>query len=157
MNVKTIIQKWMAIILGGFLLGLGADLDFGVAFAFGGTVVFFVAALLTAVWLWYLSFRSSRTPRELWISIFKGLAVESLLFPVASLILGLAYPQSLSPGITLKTLMIYSALVGGILAATFMFNAHILAMRPKVRLQAKDGLAKGSDHSKTKPKTEENE
>ncbi|MHB1653718.1 MAG: hypothetical protein ACYCVD_14775 [Desulfitobacteriaceae bacterium] len=125
------IGKWISILLGAVLWGLGANIDFGVAFGFGGTAAFLIVALLTIAILWKKGFRSGKSGLELWILILRGLAWEALLFPVASLILGLFSPQALGPGVNLKTLLIYSGLLGGFLAVVFLFNVHLLITRIK--------------------------
>lgn len=123
------IGKLFAVVFGTLLLGLGANIDFGLAFGQGGTTVFAIMSFLSAAFLSNQGFRANKQGSYLWIFILRGLAIEAALFPVASLIMGIISPQSLGQGLSLMNMLIYSGLLGGILALVFLFIASQLRRR----------------------------
>lgn len=123
--------KWIAIFWAGLLWGLGADIDFTVAFGLGGTAVFLLTALVAGSLFWYKAFRRKKSPLELWIGIFRGLIVETLVFPVAGLIFGLTSPEVPGPNLGFSHLLIYSgsAFVGVLLLLALSLLVHLLKAR----------------------------
>lgn len=122
--------KWIAVLIAGILWGLGADLDFTVAFGVGGTAVFLFATLLSGTLFWFKAFRRKRSPLQLWIGIFRGLVVEALLYPLAGIIFGLTSPFNLgtSQGFFQTLLYSGSGLIGGFLALVFFLIARLLKL-----------------------------
>lgn len=123
--------KWLTVLLGAVFWGLGANIDFGLAFGFGGSLVFILVGLATALLLWQQGFRSGKSGPELWSLILKGLAVEAVLFPAAGLIMGILSPLALGPGVSFAGFLVYLGLLGGFLAAVFLFSAYLLKRRIK--------------------------
>lgn len=120
------IWKGTTIALGTTLLATGASLDIGVpAGATGGNIGFAVGAIASLYWLYQKGMKQGKTPTDLWIIIFYGLAIEALVFPVAVAIKLVTSPYMNEPGLV-KTAVISYGAVGVLLAAVFFFNARML-------------------------------
>lgn len=119
------VNKLLSIFLGSVLWGVG--MFFVVATAIGkyGYIAFFAGVVLALGILIRKGFRENKSNTDLWILIFRGLAVEALFFPIANLIMvymvnnGLPYEET-------KAVLIASGLIAAILSGVFMFNAHLL-------------------------------
>ncbi|KLU61611.1 hypothetical protein CEB3_c20440 [Peptococcaceae bacterium CEB3] len=131
------VSKWMAILLAGFLWGVGADIDFTLAFGLGGTAVFLLTALVTVSLFWYKAFRRKLSSPQLWIGILHGLMVEALLFVIAGLIFGLTSPELPGPGLGFPHLLVY---LGSALVALFLLLVFSLIVRfLKARVDKRQG------------------
>jgi len=118
-------RKWTTIVIGALVLGLGAE--FLLLLAFGGPPYLGFAAVGLAVAYWfYRRSQAGASGTDLWVTIFRGLAIEAGLLPLARLTEGLLNPQTVPAGYSLSSLVIAFALVGVFLAAVFMFNARLL-------------------------------
>jgi len=122
------VNKLLAIFLGAILWGIGANLDVGVAIAKYGLLAFFAGVILALGLLIRKGFQENKSSTDLWILIFRGLAIEALLFPIANLIAEYLELNALPYDIT-RTLFIQSGLIAAILAGVFLFNAHLLNTR----------------------------
>jgi hypothetical protein len=123
--------KKLSIFLGALLWGLGADLNVSVAIGKYGLIAFFAGAVLAAGLLIRKGFQENQSNKDLWILIFRGLAVEALLFPIANLIMEYLLLKAF-PYDETRALLIQSGLIAVILATVFLFNAHLL--NTKIRL-----------------------
>lgn len=119
------VNKLLSIVLGAILWGVGAYFDVAVAIGKYGLIGFFAGALLAIGILSSKGFLDKKSSTDLWVFVFRGLAVESLLFPVANLIMvymvsnGLPYDET-------RAVLIESGLIAAILAGVFLFNGHLL-------------------------------
>ncbi|CAA7602287.1 Hypothetical protein DEACI_2961 [Acididesulfobacillus acetoxydans] len=130
-------SKWIAILLAGFLWGVGADIDFTLAFGLGGTAVFLLTALVTVSLFWYKAFRKKLSSLQLWIGILHGLMAEALLFVMAGLIFGLTSPELPGPGLGFPHLLVY---LGSAIVAAFFLLAFFLIVRfLKARVAKRQG------------------
>lgn len=119
------VTKLLTVFLGAVLWGLGANLDVGVAIGKYGLIAFFAGVILALGLLISKGFQENKSSTDLWILIFRGLAVESLFFPIANLILVYMKFNSFPYDVT-RAMLIESGLVAAILAGAFLFNAHLL-------------------------------
>jgi hypothetical protein len=122
------VNKLLAIFLGAILWGMGANLDVGVAIGKYGLIAFFAGVILALGLLIRKGFQENKSSTDLWILIFRGLAIEALLFPIANLIMEYMEFNTFSYDLT-RTLLIQSGLIAAILAGVFLFNAHLLNTR----------------------------
>ncbi|WP_088226541.1 hypothetical protein [Desulfosporosinus sp. FKB] len=119
------VNKLLSIILGAVLWGLGTYLNIVVAIGKYGLPAFLAGVLLALGFLVTKALSEEKTSIDLWIIILRGLAVESLLFPLANL----AMVYLLAKGFPLeetRAVLIESGLIAVILAGVFFFNAHLL-------------------------------
>jgi len=119
------INKLLSVFLGAVLWGLGTYFNVLVAIGKYGLLAFIAGVILALGLLIRKGFQENRTSTELWILIFRGLAVEALLFPIANLINMYLLNNSLPYEETRKVL-ISSGLISAILASAFLFNARLL-------------------------------
>lgn len=120
-----VIKRLLSIFLGAVLWGLGANLNVAVAIGKYGLIAFFAGAILALGLLIRKAFQQNKTNKDLWILIFRGLAVEALLFPIANLIMEYTLNKAFLFDET-RALLIQSGLISAILATAFLFNAHLL-------------------------------
>jgi hypothetical protein len=119
------VSKLLTVFLGAVLWGLGMFFIVGVAIAKYGLIAFLAGVILALGLLISKGFQENKSSTDLWILIFRGLAIEALLFPIANLIMvymlnnGWPYEET-------KAVLIESGLVAAILAGAFLFNAHLL-------------------------------
>jgi hypothetical protein len=119
------IIKSISVALGAVLWGIGASVDVAVAIGKYGPIGFFAGALLAVGILGSKGFLEHKNSTDLWIFILRGLAVESLLFPIANLIMiymlsnGFPYAET-------RAVLIESGLIAVILMGVFLFNGHLL-------------------------------
>lgn len=119
------VNKLLSVFLGAVLWGLGTYFDVVVAIGKYGLIAFFAGVILALGLLIRKGFLENKSSTDLWILIFRGLAVEALFFPIASLIMvyllnnGLTYEET-------RAVLIESGLIAAILAGVFIFNAHLL-------------------------------
>lgn len=119
------VNKLLSVFLGAVLWGFGTYFDIVVAIGKYGLIAFFAGAILALGLLIRKGFLENKSSTDLWILIFRGLAVEALFFPIASLIMvyllnnGLTYEET-------RVVLIESGLIAAILAGVFLFNAHLL-------------------------------
>ena len=119
------VNKLLAIFLGAVLWGVGADLDVGVAIKKYGLIAFLAGAILALGLLIRKGFQENKSSTDLWILIFRGLAIEALLFPIANLIAEYMELNAFPYDVT-RTVLVASGLIAAILAGVFLFNAHLL-------------------------------
>ncbi|WP_407311168.1 hypothetical protein [Desulfosporosinus sp. SB140] len=119
------INKLLSIFLGAVLWGVGAYLDVVVAIGKYGLLGLLAGVLLALGLLITKAFLEKKTNLDLWILIFRGLAVETLLFPIANLIMVYMLNNGL-PFEETRAVLIESCLIAAILAGAFSFNAHLL-------------------------------
>lgn len=119
------INKLLSIFLGAVLWGLGSYFDIVVAIGKYGLLAFLAGVLLALGLLITKAFLEKKTSTDLWILIFRGLAIETLLFPIANLIMVYMLNHSL-PYEETRAVLIESGLIAAILAGVFFFNAHLL-------------------------------
>ena len=123
-------KKLLSIFLGAVLWGVGAYFDVVVAIGKYGLIAFFAGVILALGLLIRKGFQEQKSSTDLWIFIFRGLAVEALFFPIANLIMvymlnkGWPYEET-------RVVLIESGLIAAILAGVFVFNAHLL--KTKIR------------------------
>lgn len=127
------LNKLVAIFLGAVLWGLGANLDVAVAFGKYGFLAFLAAAVLAAGLLIRQGFAKNQAGRNLWVTIFRGLAIEALFFPLANIIMEYTELDAFPADVT-RTLLLQSGVLVLILIAVFLFIAHLL--NRKVRREA---------------------
>lgn len=119
------VNKLLSVFLGAVLWGLGTYFDVVVAIGKYGLIAFFAGAILALGLLIRKGFQENKSSTDLWIFIFRGLAVEVLFFPIANLIMvyllnnGWPYEET-------RAVLIESSLIAAILAGVFLFNAHLL-------------------------------
>jgi hypothetical protein len=119
------VNKLLSVFLGAVLWGLGTYFDVVVAIGKYGLIAFFAGVILALGLLIRKGFRENKSSTDLWILIFRGLAVEVLFFPIANLIMvyllynGWPYEET-------RAVLIESGLIAAILAGVFLFNAHLL-------------------------------
>lgn len=119
------VNKLLSIFLGAILWGVGMFFVVAVAIGKYGFIAFFAGVILGLGLLISKGFRDNKSSTDLWILIFKGLAVEALFFPIANLVMMYMLYNSL-PYEQTKAVLIQSGLIAAILAGVFMFNAHLL-------------------------------
>ena len=145
------LNKLLSIFLGAVLWGMGANLDIGVAIGKYGLIAFFAGVILALGLLVRKGFQEDKSTTDLWILIFRGLAIEALMFPIANLIWEYTELSAFPYDVT-RTLLIQSGLIAAILATAFLFNAHLL--NTKIRLlhtrleaskQDKESITKGHE------------
>ena len=119
------INKLLSVFLGAVLWGLGTYFDVLVAIGKYGLLAFIAGVILALGLLIRKGFQENRSSTELWILIFRGLAVEALLFPIANLINLYLLNNSFPYGET-RSVLIASGLIAAILAGVFLFNARLL-------------------------------
>ena len=119
------VNKLLSIFLGSVLWGLGMFFVVAVAIGKYGWIAFFAGVILALGLLIRKGFPENKGSTDLWILIFKGLAVEVLFFPVANLVMIYMLYNSL-PYEETKAVLIESGLIAAILAGVFMFNANLL-------------------------------
>lgn len=119
------INKLLSIFLGAVLWGLGANLNVGVAIGKYGLIAFFAGAILALGLLIRKGFQENKSNKDLWILIFRGLAIEALFFPIANLIMEYMVIHAF-PYDETRAVLIQSGLIALILATVFLFNAHLL-------------------------------
>jgi len=119
------VSKLLSIFLGAVLWGLGMSLIVVVAIGKYPLIAFSAGVILALGLFIRKGFLENKTSTNLWILIFRGLAVEALLFPIANLIMvfviynGWPYAET-------RAVLIESGLIAAILAGVFVFNAHLL-------------------------------
>ena len=119
------INKLLTIFLGAVLWGLGINFDVVVAIGKYGLIAFFAGVILALGLLIRKGFLESKSSTDLWVFIFRGLAIQALIFPIANLIMvyviynGWPYAET-------RAVLIESGLIAAILAGVFVFNAHLL-------------------------------
>ena len=145
------LNKLLSIFLGAVLWGMGANLDIGVAIGKYGLIAFFAGVILALGLLVRKGFQEDKSTTDLWVLIFRGLAIEALMFPIANLIWEYTELSAFPYDVT-RTLLIQSGLIAAILATAFLFNAHLL--NTKIRLlhtrleaskQDKESITKGHE------------
>ena len=119
------INKLLSIFFGAVLWGLGANLNVGVAIGKYGLAAFFAGAILALGLLIRKAFQENKSNKDLWILIFRGLAIEALFFPIANLIMEYMVLHAF-PYDETRAVLIQSGLIAVILATVFLFNAHLL-------------------------------
>lgn len=125
------VNKLLSIFLGAVLWGLGMFFVVATAIGMYGYIAFFAGAILALGLLIRKGFLDNKSSTDVWILIFRGLAVEVLFFPLANLIMvymiyhGWPYEET-------RAMLIESGLITAILAGVFLFNAHLL--NTKIRL-----------------------
>ena len=122
------VNKLLSIFLGAVLWGLGTYFDVLVAIGRYGLLAFIAGVILALGLLIRKGFHENRSSTDLWILIFRGLAVEALLFPIANLINLYLINNSL-PYEETRSVLIASGLIAAILAGAFLFNARLLNTR----------------------------
>jgi hypothetical protein len=120
-----VINKLLSIFFGAILWGLGFYLNIVVAIGKYGLLAFFAGVLLALGLLITKTYVEKKTSLNLWIFILRGLAVESLVFPIANLIMVYMLNNSL-PYDETRAVLIESSLIAVVLAGVFLFNAHLL-------------------------------
>lgn len=146
------VRKVIVVLVSAVLWGLGANVDIGVAFGKGyGTAAFIVGAILALALLIRKGFILGKDSTDLWVLMFRGLAVEALFFPIANLIMEYVVFHAMPFEVT-KALLIQSGLIAAFLAAVFLFNAHLLSTkirqlnaRLEERKQNKESKEKGHE------------
>ena len=124
------VNKLLSVFLGAVLWGLGTYFDVVVAIGKYGLIAFFAGAVLALGLLIRKGFQENKSSTDLWIFIFRGLAVEVLFFPIANLIkVYMLYNRW--PYEETRAVLIESGLIAAILAGVFLFNAHLL--KTKIR------------------------
>ena len=119
------VNKLLTIFLGAVLWGLGINFDVVVAIGKYGLIAFFAGVILALGLLIRKGFLEDKSSTDLWVFIFRGLAVQALIFPIANLIMvyviynGWPYAET-------RAVLIESGLIAAILAGVFVFNAHLL-------------------------------
>jgi len=119
------VNKLLAVFLGAVLWGIGMFFIVAVAIGKYGLIAFFAGIVLALGLLIRKGFVENKSSTDLWILIFRGLAVEALFFPIANLIMvyvvynGWPYAET-------RAVLIESGLIAAILAGVFVFNAHLL-------------------------------
>ncbi|MGC7870771.1 hypothetical protein ACPUYX_04465 [Desulfosporosinus sp. SYSU MS00001] len=119
------VNKLLSIILGAVLWGLGIYLNIAVAIGKYGLPAFLAGVLLALGFLVTKALSEKKTSMDLWIIILRGLAVESLLFPLANLAMVYLVMKGF-PFEETRAVLIESGLIAVILAGVFFFNAHLL-------------------------------
>ncbi|KLU66635.1 hypothetical protein DEAC_c13010 [Desulfosporosinus acididurans] len=119
------VNKLLSIILGAVLWGLGTYINIVVAIAKYGLPAFLAGVLLALGFLATKALSEEKTSIDLWIIILRGLAVESLLFPLANLAMVYLLAKGF-PFEETRAVLIESGLIAVILAGVFFFNAHLL-------------------------------
>ncbi|HUS87830.1 MAG TPA: hypothetical protein VMW91_00425 [Desulfosporosinus sp.] len=119
------VNKLLSVFLGAALWGLGMFFVVVVAIGKYGLIAFFAGVILALGLLIRKGFQEKKSSTDLWILIFRGLAVEVLFFPIANLITvyllnnGWPYEET-------RAVLIKSGLIAAILAGVFLFNARLL-------------------------------
>ena len=119
------VNKLLSIFFGAVLWGLGTYFDVVMAIGRYGLIGFLAGVILALGLLIRKGFQENKSSTDLWVLIFRGLAIEVLFFPIASLInvymlnYGLPYEET-------RSTLIASGLIAAILAGVFIFNAHLL-------------------------------
>lgn len=124
------VNKLLSVFLGAVLWGLGTYFDVVVAIGKYGLIAFFAGAVLALGLLIRKGFQENKSSTDLWIFIFRGLAVEVLFFPIANLIM-VYMLYNRWPYEETRAVLIESGLIAAILAGVFLFNAHLL--KTKIR------------------------
>lgn len=143
------VNKLLSIFLGAVLWGLGMFFVISVAIGKYGVIGFFAGVVLGLGLLISKGFLENKSSTDLWILIFRGLAVEALLFPIANLIWvyeinnGWPYAET-------RAVLIESGLIAAILAGVFVFNAHLL--NTKIR-HLRTRLEESKQDKETSPKS----
>jgi hypothetical protein len=119
-----VINKLLSIFFGAILWGLGFYLNIVVAIGKYGLLAFLAGVLLALGLLITKAYVEKKTSLDLWIFILRGLAVESLVFPIANLIMVYMLNNSL-PYDETRAVLIESSLIAVVLAGVFFFNAHL--------------------------------
>lgn len=119
------LSKLLSVFLGVVLWGLGAYLDVVVALGRYGLGGLLAGALIALVLLMRKAFGLKKTSLDLWVLIFRGLALEALLFPIANLVMVYMLNKSL-PYDETKAVLIVSCLITAILAGSFFLVAYLL-------------------------------
>jgi len=119
------VNKLLTVFLGAVLWGLGINFDVVVAIGKYGLIAFFAGVILALGLLIRKGFLENKSSTDLWIFIFRGLAVQALLFPLANLIF-LYVTYNGWPYAETRAVLIESGLIAAILAGVFVFNAHLL-------------------------------
>ena len=154
-------NKVLTVFLGAVLWGLGINFDVVVAIgklsevqnsaSTYGLISFFAGAILALGLLIRKGFLENKSSTDLWVYIFRGLAVEALLFPVSNLInvyvVYNGWPYEETRGV-----LIASGLIAAILAGVFVFNAHLL--NTKIR-HLRSRLEESKQDKETSPKSDQ--
>ncbi|MDQ7092551.1 hypothetical protein REC12_02985 [Desulfosporosinus sp. PR] len=119
------LSKLLSVFLGVVLWGLGAYLDVVVALGRYGLGGLLAGAFIALVLLMRKAFGLKKTSLDLWVLIFRGLALETLLFPIANLVMVYMLNKSL-PYDETKAVLIVSCLITAILAGAFFLVAYLL-------------------------------
>lgn len=120
-----VIKKLPSIFIGAVLWGLGANLNIGVALGKFGLLAFVIGAILAVILLIRKGLQENQSNKDLWILIFRGLAIEVLAFPLANLIMEYMLINSF-PYDETKALLIQSGSIALIMGAAFLYTAHLL-------------------------------
>lgn len=124
------LNKLLAIFLGAVLWGLGANLNVAVAFGKYGLIAFLAGAVLALGLLIRKGFRQNQSSMNLWVMIFRGLAVEVLFFPIANIIMEYVELDAFPYDVT-RTLLIQSGFIAVVLATVLLLSAYFLNKRAR--------------------------
>lgn len=119
------VNKLLSVLFGAVLWGLGTYFDVVVAIGKYGPLAFMAGVILALGLLIRKGFQENKSSTDLWILIFRGLAVEALFFPIANLIMVYLLYNGW-PYVETRAVLIQSGLIAAILAGVFLFNAQLL-------------------------------
>lgn len=122
--------KIISALVGAILLALGASLLADIAFGSGrfGWLVLIVVIIAAGYFFFKRSQTAGYRTTALWVSILRGLAFESILYPVANVVMTVT---TISVRQHFWVVIVYSAVIGLLFTVVFVAVAHFLHARVK--------------------------